>query len=102
LAGQKPRIYGEIIRDYRNGKILTLIQANKYIFIELLSSQVPQLAEKLLYDIQSEELTPIIVHPEWNTRLIEEPDILYNLVNKGAMAQVSASSLTGRFSKKNK
>jgi protein-tyrosine phosphatase len=64
LAGQKPRIYGEIIRDYRNGKILTLIQANKYIFIELLSSQVPQLAEKLLYDIQSEELTPIIVHPE--------------------------------------
>lgn len=61
---------------------------------------MPQFAERLLYDIQSEELTPIIVHPERNSRLIEEPDILYNLANKGAMPQVTASSLTGRLSKK--
>lgn len=100
LPGQESRIYGGIIRDYRNEKILTLNQTNKYIFIELPSSQVPQFTERLLYDIQTEGLIPIIVHPERNSRLVEDPDVLYNLVNKGAMTQITASSLTGRFGKK--
>lgn len=100
LPGQESRIYGEMIEDYRNGKILTLNSTNKYVFVEFPSSQVPRFTERLLYDVQSEGLTPIIVHPERNSRLIEDPDILYNLVNKGAMTQVTASSLTGRFGKK--
>ncbi len=100
LPGQEIRIYGEMIEDYRNGKILTLNSTNKYVFLEFPSSQVPRFAERLLYDVQAEGLTPIIVHPERNSRFIENPDILYNLVNKGAMTQVTASSLTGRFGKK--
>jgi protein-tyrosine phosphatase len=100
LPGQESRIYGEIIKDYQNGKILTLNQTGKYLFVELPSSQVPKFTEKLVYDIQLEGLTPIIVHPERNSRLIEDPDILYNLVSKGVLTQVTASSLTGRFGKK--
>lgn len=100
LPGQEIRIYGEMIEDYHNGKILTLNQTNKYIFVEFPSNHVPRFTEHLLYDIQAEGLTPIIVHPERNSRLIEDPDILYNLVNKGAMTQVTASSLIGLFGKK--
>ncbi|TYR78856.1 tyrosine protein phosphatase [Priestia megaterium] len=100
LPGQESRIYGELVEDYKSGKILTLNNTNKYMFVEFPSSQVPRFTERLLYDIQSEGLTPIIVHPERNSRLIEDPDILYNLVNKGAMTQITASSLTGRFGKK--
>ncbi|GAB1796142.1 tyrosine-protein phosphatase [Priestia megaterium] len=100
LPGQESRIYGEIIKDYQDDKILTLNQTDKYLFLELPSSQVPKFTEKLVYDIQSEGLTPIIVHPERNSRLIEDPDILYSLVNKGVLTQVTASSLTGRFGKK--
>jgi len=100
LPGQETRIYGEMLEDYREGKILTLNQTTEYMFVEFPSSQVPQFTERLLYDIQVEGLTPIIVHPERNKRLIEEPDILYDLVNKGALTQITASSLTGRFGKK--
>ncbi|WP_162213760.1 tyrosine-protein phosphatase [Priestia aryabhattai] len=100
LPGQEIRIYGEMIEDYRNGKILTLNHTNKYVFVEFPSSQVPQFTERLFYNVQAGGLTPIIVHPERNSRLIEDPDILYNLVNKGAMTQVTASSLTGRFGRK--
>lgn len=99
LSGQEIRIYGELLEDYRNGKIMPL-NHSKYILVEFPASQVPQFTERLLYDIHSEGLTPIIVHPERNSRLIEDPDILYNLVNKGAMTQVTASSLTGRFGRK--
>ncbi|MBU8586950.1 tyrosine protein phosphatase [Priestia megaterium] len=100
LPGQETRIYGGILEDYLEGKILTLNQTNKYLFVELPSGQVPQFTERLFYDIQTKGLTPIIVHPERNSRLIEEPDILYELVNKGALTQVTASSLTGQFGKK--
>lgn len=100
LPGQESRIYGEMVEEYHFDKILTLNNTNKYLFIEFPSSQVPRFTERLLFDIQSEGLTPIIVHPERNSRLIEDPDILYNLVNKGALTQVTAASLTGRFGKK--
>ena len=38
-------------------------------------------------------MIPIIVHPERNAELIERPDKLYNLVNKGVLTQVTAGSL---------
>jgi protein-tyrosine phosphatase len=100
LPGQEPRIYGEILEDYQLGKILTLNNTGKYLFIELPSNHVPRYTERLVYDIQMHEITPVIVHPERNQEIIENPDILYNLVEKGALTQVTASSITGDFGKK--
>jgi protein-tyrosine phosphatase len=99
LPGQECRIYGEILEDYQNGEILTLNQDSQYLFIEFPSSSVPRYAERLLYDIQVEGLTPVIVHPERNAELIERPDKLYRLVQKGAVTQLTASSLVGYFGK---
>src|SRR5699024_7950269 len=42
---------------------------------------------------------PIIVHPERNRELIEQPNKLYDLVRKGALTQVTTNSLLGRFGK---
>lgn len=100
LPGQEPRIYGELIEDYQNGDILTLNNGGKFVMIELPSSQVPRYTEQLLFDVQLQGLTPIIVHPERNAQIMEQPDLLYNLVKKGALTQVTASSLTGLFGKK--
>lgn len=100
LPGQENRIYGEILDDYHQDKILTLNNTGKYLFVEFPSSQVPRYAERLLFDIQSQGIIPIIVHPERNSRLLEDPDLLYNFINKGALAQVTASSLVGHFGKK--
>ncbi|WP_336882091.1 tyrosine-protein phosphatase [Priestia koreensis] len=100
LPGQEPRIYGELLDDYDNGKIVTVNDKGKYLLIELPSSQVPYFTEQLLFDIQLRGLTPIIVHPERNSRLIEEPNLLYQFVKKGALTQLTASSITGEFGKK--
>lgn len=99
LVGQEPRIYGEILEDYEKNEIQTL-NNSQYLFIEFPSSQVPRYTEKLLFDIQMKGLTPIIVHPERNAELMERPDKLYQLVQKGALTQVTASSLCGYFGKK--
>ncbi|MDX8344142.1 tyrosine-protein phosphatase [Rossellomorea sp. YZS02] len=99
LPGQECRIYGEILGDYHRGDILPLNQVSPYIFIEFPSSSVPRYADRLLYDIQVEGLTPVIVHPERNAELIERPDKLYKLVKNGAVTQLTASSLVGYFGK---
>lgn len=99
LPGQEPRISGEFLSDVANQEILTLANT-KYLFIELPNGHVPRYTEQLLFDIQLEGLIPIIVHPERNTEIIEQPDLLYRFVKKGALTQVTAASITGAFGKK--
>ncbi len=98
LPGQEVRIYGEVIEDYYKEEILTL-NHTKYLFIEFPSSSVPRYAERLLYEIQTESIIPIIVHPERNKELLEKPNLLYQLVKNGALTQVTASSIVGYFGK---
>lgn len=99
LPGQEVRIFGEVIEEFEKGEILSLNET-QYLFIELPSGHVPAYTEKLLFDLQLNGLVPIIVHPERNQEIIEHPDVLYNLVKKGALTQVTASSLCGYFGKK--
>lgn len=100
LPGQEPRIDGDILDDLTKGEIVTLANGGRYLFIELPSGHVPRYTEQLLFDIQLNGITPVIVHPERNAELLENPDILYKLVRNGACTQVTASSVTGHFGKK--
>ncbi|RFU67116.1 tyrosine protein phosphatase [Peribacillus saganii] len=99
LPGQEIRLNGDVLSDYEKGEILTLNQT-QYIFIELPSNHVPRYTEKMLFDMQMNGLSPIIVHPERNQEIIENPDILYNFVKNGTLSQITASSITGHFGKK--
>ena len=100
LPGQEPRIDGEFLQDYNKGELLSLNNGGKYIFIEFPSGHVPRYAEQLLFDIQLNGLTPVIVHPERNSELLENPNLLYKFVKNGACTQITASSVTGHFGKK--
>ncbi|OEH92136.1 tyrosine-protein phosphatase [Bacillus solimangrovi] len=100
LPGQEIRLNGELLSDYALGKILTLNNTNKYLFIELPSNHVPRYTERLIFDIQLQNLIPIIVHPERNSQITENPNVLYEFVKNGALTQITASSLTGHFGKK--
>lgn len=98
LPGQEVRIYGEVLEDYEKGEILTVHQS-KYVLIEFPTSSVPKYANKLFYDIQLAGLIPVIVHPERNRELLESPDLMYELIRNGALSQVTAASLVGKFGK---
>ncbi|WP_339180185.1 CpsB/CapC family capsule biosynthesis tyrosine phosphatase [Oceanobacillus sp. FSL W7-1293] len=98
LPGQETRIYGEILQGIDNDEILSLNET-KFLFIEFPSASVPQYAKQMLFDIQMKGLTPIIVHPERNIELLENPNLLYDFVKNGALSQVTAGSLVGKFGK---
>jgi protein-tyrosine phosphatase len=99
LPGQEPAIHGELLKGITLGEVSTL-NNTQYIFIELPSGHVPRYTDKLLYDLQMEGKVPVIVHPERNQEIIERPEILYQLVKNGALSQVTASSIGGKFGKK--
>jgi protein-tyrosine phosphatase len=99
LPGQETRIYGEMIEGYELGEILP-VDNTPYVLVEFSSNHVPRYTEQLFYDLQTKGLIPVIVHPERNQELIERPEILYQLVKKGSLSQVTAASITGDFGKK--
>lgn len=99
VPGQETRIYGEFARDINNNNIITLNET-QYLFIELPFNHVPSYTEHILFQIKLKGLTPIIVHPERNRQIIENPDLIYEFVSKGALTQVTAASVTGHFGKK--
>jgi protein-tyrosine phosphatase len=99
LPGQETRIFGEIVENL-DSELLTLNNTGKYFMVELPTNHVPRYTEKLLYNLQLQGVTPIIPHPERNREIIENPEILYKLVQAGAVTQITAASVTGRFGKK--
>jgi protein-tyrosine phosphatase len=99
LPGQETRIYGEIVEGFVGGEILP-VNHSQYVLVEFSSSHVPRYTEKLFYDLQINGLIPVIVHPERNQEIIERPELLYQLVKKGALTQITAASVCGDFGKK--
>lgn len=99
LPGQEVRINGDMIEDIHNGELLAL-NDTKYLFVEFPSDHVPRYAKQMLFDIQVAGFTPIIVHPERNRELLEHPSRLYDFVRKGALTQITAGSVVGKFGKK--
>lgn len=98
-AGQEVRLYGELLQDYENNKLLT-VNHSTHMLVEFPSSSIPAFAEQLLFDMQLKGITPIIVHPERNAAIAEDPDRLYKLIKNGALSQVTAASVNGKFGKK--
>ncbi|MED3842968.1 tyrosine-protein phosphatase [Geobacillus stearothermophilus] len=98
LPGQEVRIHGDLLDGLARGEVMTLADT-PYILIEFPSDHVPKYAEQLLFDAQVKGFTPIIAHPERNVEIIEYPERLYQLVKRGALTQLTASSVTGHFGK---
>ncbi|WP_053367830.1 tyrosine-protein phosphatase [Bacillus sp. FJAT-27245] len=99
LPGQEVRIYGELLDGIENGEIQPLA-GSEYILVEFPSNHVPAYTEKLFFDLQIKGYTPVIAHPERNQELIERPEVLYQLIKKGALSQITATSAAGSFGKK--
>ncbi|MFD1205222.1 tyrosine-protein phosphatase [Sporosarcina contaminans] len=78
-----------------DGHLLTLADGGKYLLIELPDDHFPEFTFELLFSLQIEGYIPIIPHPERNVVLRKEKQLLYELVTKGVLLQVTANSLFG-------
>ncbi|UOQ50318.1 tyrosine protein phosphatase [Gracilibacillus caseinilyticus] len=100
LPGQETRINGDMVTDLEEGNLLPLNENSGYLFVELPSNHVPRYTTQLMFDLQLQGIKPIIVHPERNKEIMENPNILYDLVSNGTLTQLTAASIAGKFGKK--
>ncbi len=76
---------------------LTGLNRSSYLLLEFPGTLVPRDAEGVIHELVVLGVTPVIAHPERNLDFAREPELLERFVRKGAITQVTASSLTGEF-----
>lgn len=100
FPGQEVRINGNLIQAVQDDDILFADEDNQYLMLEFPDDDVPHYTTQMIFELQQQGITPVIVHPERNTKIMEQPKLLYDLLMKGCLSQITASSYVGTFGKK--
>lgn len=99
VPGQEVRVYKDLLEDLESGKLLTL-NRSQYLLIEFPSSRIPTNIAELIHELRLQGITPIIAHPERNAEIADQPNRLYELIQLGALSQLTSHSLIGQFGSK--
>ncbi|TSB48424.1 tyrosine-protein phosphatase [Alkalicoccobacillus porphyridii] len=97
VPGQSVHLDDDLPRAFSEGELQTL-NDTQYMLLVLDGETIHPRISDILYNLQLAGVKPIIAHPERHKEIIEQPEILYRLVKGGALAQLNASSFTGRVS----
>src|SRR5699024_7236735 len=97
-VGQEVRIHEDLIDNFKNGAALSLDNSN-YFLLEHPSGEIPAYTIPMIQEMISMNKVPIIAHPERNRAIASKPSRLERLVKNGALAQITAGSVTGHFGK---
>lgn len=100
FPSQEVRLNSEIPVALDHDDILFCDEDGTYMLLEMPSEDVPLYAKDMIFQLLSRGITPIIVHPERNSRILKEPTLLQEFLEQGCLTQVTASSYVGVFGKK--
>jgi protein-tyrosine phosphatase len=85
------------IEDAQRHPTRYTINGNNYLLVEFPDSAISPNTAQTFYQLSLSGMTPIITHPERNLILARQPERMEEWLKAGALIQVTASSLTGRF-----
>ena len=84
----------ELVEKGEEGPVVGL-NGGRLLLVEFAPAFVPRTAPDLLRELVLAGTVPVVAHPERNLVFQQEPERLYELLEKGALAQVTAASLLG-------
>lgn len=100
FPGQEVHINANLLEAIDNNDVLFADENNRYLMLELPHTHVPEyFIKNILPELKSRDITPVIVHPERNQEIQRTPKLLYEMVNKGCLTQLTASSYLDIFGK---
>lgn len=86
----------DLLHRLEEGTAFTL-NSSRYILVELPLFSYPIYAEELLFKLQVRGYKPILAHPERNIVFQERPELLYPLVKRKILVQLTSGSITGEM-----
>jgi len=73
------------------------INNTQYILVEFPHSHLPNSMKEVLFKMMVQGYRPIITHPERNMSVLKDPRAIFELINGGVLAQITADSIIGTF-----
>ena len=99
VVGGDAHIRIDFIDCLRDGRILRLNES-RYVLFEPSHVTMPPRLEDLLFNILMAGFVPILTHPERFRWIESNYEVFRRMVEAGVWMQITAGSLTGRFSKR--
>jgi len=100
LPGAEVHLAVNLPDRLREGRLQTLANAGRYLLVEFPFGLLPLYTDEVLFELQASGVIPIIAHPERNESVQKNPNRLYNMIQKGMLAQLTGGSLRGNFGSK--
>ncbi|MCT4457130.1 tyrosine protein phosphatase [Lactiplantibacillus paraplantarum] len=95
FAGQEVHLQDDLAASRQH--LLGIDACCRYLLLELPHEFVPDYLDQVVFKLLQQGTIPVIAHPERNAQIIAQPSRLYDLVQRGCLAQLTAGSLVGRF-----
>lgn len=88
-----------IIPLLEDGKAST-INDTSYVLFELPLDEEPEDLYDLIYEMQQCKIVPILAHPERYSYVQKDPELIYDLIEKGVLMQANYGSVIGQYGEK--
>lgn len=82
-----------------NGKAST-INNSSYVLFEMPLNAEPMNLYDVIYSLQENKLIPVLAHPERYSFIQKEPELVYDLIEKGVLMQANYGSILGQYGEK--
>ncbi len=76
------------------------INDTSYVLFEMPLNVEPLNLYDVIYEMLQYELVPILAHPERYSFVQKEPELIYDLIQKGVYMQANYASIIGKYGKK--
>ena len=73
---------------------------SRYILIELPPTNFPKDLCNIVYELKEKNYIPVFAHVERYREVQENPELIYEVINAGAIIQVNSHSILGKSDKK--
>lgn len=85
-----------IIKLLEEGKAST-INDTSYVLFEMPLNVEPMNLYDIIYEMMQYKIVPILAHPERYTFVQQEPELIYDLIQKGVFMQANYASIIGYY-----
>lgn len=97
--GNEIYISENVIQLLEDGKATT-INDTSYVLFELPLNAEPLNLYDMIYEMQQYKIVPILAHPERYSFVQNDPELIYDLIEKGVLMQANYGSIIGQYGKR--
>ena len=96
ISGMEVHLCHNLYSKIQSNTVLT-INNSKYLLLELPGQYIPPFFDEEIFQLKINGITPILAHPERNLTILKDWTVLYDIVEKGVLIQITSASITGKF-----